>query len=273
MSGLSAGSGCRARGFGEAVSIVRRPSHVGIKGGSNTRSIALLNDRQFDMIARTDGRIWALPPVLTTSTILGEWHVMAAHQGITPTTQILDDAGRDWAWAFVVYRPVPGYGRYLAGSDASIWRIPRPRGWRTRTGFMSRWYRVRTPLVMGYPVVVLFRHGERRMLKVHRVILETFIGPCPEGMEGCHNDGNRENNSISNLRWDYQANNMKDRDNHGRTCRGDKNGSRKISSSDVLVIRQRLRTGEPRKSIGRDYGITTWAVGCIERGKTWKDVR
>ena len=37
---------------------------------------------------------------------------------------------------------------------------------------------------------------------VHRLVLETFVGAAPAGMEGCHNDGNRFNKRLENLRWD-----------------------------------------------------------------------
>lgn len=50
---------------------------------------------------------------------------------------------------------------------------------------------------------------------VHRLVLNAFVGPCPDGFAACHNDGNKLNNSAGNLRWDtYQANNA-DRAKHG----------------------------------------------------------
>ena len=36
---------------------------------------------------------------------------------------------------------------------------------------------------------------------VHRLVLEAFVGNCPEGMECDHIDRNRSNNRIENLRW------------------------------------------------------------------------
>lgn len=59
--------------------------------------------------------------------------------------------------------------------------------------------------------------GNRRQgwLLVHRAVLLAFVGSCPEGMEGCHNDGDMYNNVLSNLRWDTPKNNRADVIRHG----------------------------------------------------------
>lgn len=50
---------------------------------------------------------------------------------------------------------------------------------------------------------------------VHIAVLETFIGERPEGMQGCHNNGNNRDCSLGNLRWDTPQNNSLDRWAHG----------------------------------------------------------
>ena len=57
--------------------------------------------------------------------------------------------------------------------------------------------------------------GRARIFKVHRLVLEAFIGPCPEGMEACHGDGDRANNAVGNLRWDTRSSNFLDKRQHG----------------------------------------------------------
>lgn len=51
--------------------------------------------------------------------------------------------------------------------------------------------------------------------RVHRLVLEAFIGPCPDGMVGCHTDGDPLNNRLDNLRWDTPSNNNRDKRAHG----------------------------------------------------------
>lgn len=49
----------------------------------------------------------------------------------------------------------------------------------------------------GYMVVSI--NGKK--YKVHRLVLEAFVGPCPEGFECDHSDRDRHNNALTNLRW------------------------------------------------------------------------
>lgn len=45
---------------------------------------------------------------------------------------------------------------------------------------------------------------------IHRLVLETYVGPCPKGMECRHLDGNRTNNHLHNLCWGTHLENMED---------------------------------------------------------------
>lgn len=67
----------------------------------------------------------------------------------------------------------------------------------------------------GYPLIALSRGGNQTHFYVHRLVLEAFVGSCPEGMEACHNDGNPGNPQLENLRWDTRSENERDRVRHG----------------------------------------------------------
>lgn len=64
--------------------------------------------------------------------------------------------------------------------------------------------------------VTLSKRGSRRLFNVHDLVLAAFVGPCPEGLEGCHWDGDATNNSLTNLRWDTRSANQYDKVRHGR---------------------------------------------------------
>lgn len=50
-----------------------------------------------------------------------------------------------------------------------------------------------------------------QMRAVHALVLEAFAGPAPEGTEGCHGNGDRACNVLSNLRWDTHRENELDK--------------------------------------------------------------
>lgn len=68
----------------------------------------------------------------------------------------------------------------------------------------------------GHLKVSLTVNGSGKSEWVHRLILRTFVGECPGGMECCHNDGNPKNNNVENLRWDTPKSNRYDCVSHGR---------------------------------------------------------
>ena len=75
---------------------------------------------------------------------------------------------------------------------------------------------LRTPLNQrGYQVVNLCIHGKCQVRTVHSLVAETFIGPRPEGMEVCHNDGRKTNNHVDNIRYGTSSENKLDNVRHG----------------------------------------------------------
>lgn len=64
----------------------------------------------------------------------------------------------------------------------------------------------------GYRQVFLFPGGgPSKVFRVHRLVLETFVGPPPPGCEADHIDRDRSNNALSNLRWVTKSENNKNR--------------------------------------------------------------
>lgn len=68
----------------------------------------------------------------------------------------------------------------------------------------------------GYPIVGLCKDGKMKTKTIHRLVLEAFVGPCPDGLECLHKDGAPENNTIENLKWGSHSENTLDTVRHGR---------------------------------------------------------
>ena len=87
----------------------------------------------------------------------------------------------------------------------------------------------------GYLMVGLYKDGDGKMLKVHRLVAEAFI-PNPQGFKTVnHKDEGKTNNTVSNLEWMS----VKDNNNYGtrnkrvsETQINDKNKSKAVQMFD-----------------------------------------
>lgn len=66
------------------------------------------------------------------------------------------------------------------------------------------------PLPNGRPRVTLAHNATTIDAYTYRLVLESFIGPCPPGMEALHWDDDHNNNHLDNLRWGTRTDNMRD---------------------------------------------------------------
>lgn len=71
-----------------------------------------------------------------------------------------------------------------------------------------------TPDKGGYLVVSLYGENGRKSRRVHRIVLESFVGIRPKGKEARHKDGDPTNNSLENLEWCSRSTNTFDQVAH-----------------------------------------------------------
>jgi hypothetical protein len=84
--------------------------------------------------------------------------------------------------------------------------------------------------------------GVRKSVLISRLVLLTFVGPCPEGMVACRNDGNPGNNRLSNLRYDTHAASVADAARNGRPGAG-----RRRAETDAREEEVQARANEIRR--------------------------
>lgn len=99
--------------------------------------------------------------------------------------------------------------------------------------------------------------------RVHRLVLLAFIGPCPEGMEVCHNDGNPGNNKLDNLRYGTHQENMKDRLLH--------NTSGNITAEQAREIREAAAAGISGRALMKEYKTGGLSMPRLLRGHIYAD--
>lgn len=168
----------------------------------------------------------------------------------------------------VEYRAIPGRPGYRASGDGNIqscWTRNRP----SRLGV--EWHNLKLIAnSRGYWVVCL-RGG--KTYPVHRLVLEAFVGPRPDGMECRHKDGVKTNNCPNNLEWGTHQENEDDKIEHKSRPRGSVHWGSKITEADVINIRNEFAAGGTTKiGIARRYGLHHSTVIDIISGKIWSHV-
>lgn len=122
------------------------------------------------------------------------------------------------------WKPIPKWEGYYEVSDRGQVRSLN-RVIETKTGPQRKRGKILAPSPdkYGYPRVSLFRNGTGESRRVHQLVLEAFVGPCPEGMESLHRDDNPANNRLENLRWGSRSENTFDKIENGNHLNASKN--------------------------------------------------
>jgi len=115
-----------------------------------------------------------------------------------------------------------------------------------------------------YRRVKLSENGVARLVLVHRLVLETFSGPCPEGMQTLHGDNDPSNNRLSNLSWGTAKKNHETINKHGSL-----NGRAKLSEDEVKVIRS---SPLQHSILAVRYGVSQTTIQNIRNRKLWRSI-
>ena len=124
----------------------------------------------------------------------------------------------------------------------------------------------------GYPAVNLKDRGRARNVCVHRLVAESFIGPCPDGYEVAHNDGTRTNPRADNLRYDTRKGNHADKLTHGTWQGGENNPAAKLHALQVKAACALSDAGWSNAGIGELFGVSLSEIRLIVTGQKWSHV-
>jgi hypothetical protein len=98
---------------------------------------------------------------------------------------------------WVVYLGIAYKGYYKITNRGQITSVSRNIIGRTKHGkqIRSTKERILKPFLRrGYLAVTLYQNGLSVDSYVHLLVLETFVGPCPEGLECCHQNNIKTDN-------------------------------------------------------------------------------
>lgn len=96
-----------------------------------------------------------------------------------------------------IFRPHPEYPNFNVSSWGNVFNAKTMR----EVGYLSGPRGGDRNSNPNAYVRVCVSNTPKRTKALSVMILETFVGPCPEGHEGDHIDHNSLNNRLDNLRW------------------------------------------------------------------------
>ena len=163
-------------------------------------------------------------------------------------------------------KPIPHWPDYFADVLGFIYSM---KAWPWNTKLPQRPRKLKSRESSGHHYIYLSRNGQLYQVPVGRLILETFVGPCPEGMECCHGSKGKLDDSLDNLCWATHKKNMGEdtlRDNV--RARGEKNGHAKLNCEKVLWARS--QAGKMmQKQIAKKLGVAQSTIAMIVTRRTW----
>ena len=160
--------------------------------------------------------------------------------------------------------PVAGYeGRYSITPTGEVWSHPYTRSdGQRRKGI---WLRPAVS-IYGYKQVVLTKPDKsRHTLSIHRLVATAYLGEG-DGLQVNHKNGDKLDNSVENLEWVTQLENMKHAFSTGL------NSSRGLSPDQVREIRSLLTSGLKNMTIARMLNLEPSLISKIKTGRIYKDV-
>jgi hypothetical protein len=173
----------------------------------------------------------------------------------------------------VRYFWVPNFGDvYIIGDDGSLWSRYKRIGW---SWYLSNdWFQRRlSPDSDGYLGASLSFNGVKYRKQIHQLVCEAVWGPCPVGLEVCHNDGSIFNNWHWNLRYDTPKGNSADRVKHGTDMRGEKHPNAILNWTRVREIRAKYHSGKyTQVALALEYHVTDRCIWRIVNNLTWIEI-
>jgi hypothetical protein len=139
------------------------------------------------------------------------------------------------------------------------------------TGLVKKNGKYRSPyLGHSYPTVYLSNKFVRKQVRLHTIIAELFIGPCPEGFIIRHLDDDKENNQVSNLAYGTDYDNKQDAIRNDKIPKGEKHGCAKLTQVEVNEIRNTEYYYGCIETLAKEYDVSRSTISSIRTGRTWK---
>lgn len=174
----------------------------------------------------------------------------------------------------IEYRLIKDFPAYRVGNDGTVWTCSvmfhDKKGRHGPIAVPGNEWRQMKPWAnrKGYLYITL---PDRKKHAVHKLVLDAFVGPCPDGMECRHfPDRDKSNNKLENLSWGTPKENNADKKQQGTYRIGENHPSAKLSDADVRNIFRLHGEGVIHRKIADLYKVSRQLVDQIINGRNRK---
>lgn len=166
-----------------------------------------------------------------------------------------------------IWKPVFGYeNKYEISNYANIRSLNRTKI--TCKGLQKWKGKTLSPFIdsNGYLYVNLCDGYKAKKTALHIIVLQSFISQRPNNLIGLHNDGNKINCFLSNLRWGTYKENSNDSKIHGTFPIGSKSGKAKLKKEFIDWIKESKQTSN---EISFAFEVASSTIRAIKIGQNW----
>jgi len=140
----------------------------------------------------------------------------------------------------------------------------------------------------GYMKTVIVLNGEKKNVKIHRLVAQEFLPNLNNLPQVNHKDFNTKNNCVENLEWCTAKYNTIYSSNAGRLHRfesgvsladefirrGELNGCSILTEKQVLEIRAKFKPRKyTREMLAKEYGVKACTIKDVILRRSWAHVK
>ena len=125
----------------------------------------------------------------------------------------------------------------------------------------------------GYRKVKLSKDAIEKSIRVHRLVVETFLDNPEAKSEVNHINGIKNDNRIENLEWCTSSENTKHALNNKLKIsqKGSEHGMSKLTEKDVLEIRE-IGRSKSLKEVSKIFKVSESLISNVLLNKIWNHV-
>ena len=118
--------------------------------------------------------------------------------------------------------------------------------------------------------------GKTRNVFTHRLLGECFLSNPENKPQINHIDGDKHNNSLDNLEWCTNKENIRHSIITGLKDlsfnKGEKNSRAILNNKKILEIKLKLLQGVKNRVLAKEYKVSEQLICDIKKGRRWKDI-